>query len=71
MATSAARFADALAPGGRLLVAHTRGYFPHHAISADRAARVVAGTRGLRRVRRWSGSELRVDLFERSGERAG
>jgi protein-L-isoaspartate O-methyltransferase len=65
VAKSAARLADALAPGGRLLVAHTRGYFPHHAISSDHAARVVTRTRGLRSMRRWSGSELRVDLFER------
>jgi chemotaxis methyl-accepting protein methylase len=66
VAESATRLADALAPGARLLVAHTRGYFAHHAMSADRAARLVAGTRGLRSVRRWGGSELRVDLFERA-----
>jgi protein-L-isoaspartate O-methyltransferase len=64
-AEAASRFAEALAPRGRLLVAHTRGYFPKHAISADHAARLVGRTRGLRAVRRWSGSELRVDLFER------
>ncbi len=65
VAESAARLADALVPGGRLLVAHARGYFPHHAISADRAAGVVARSPGLRRVSRWGGSELRMDLFER------
>jgi chemotaxis methyl-accepting protein methylase len=57
--------AAALAPGGRLLVAHTRGYFPKHAISSDHAARLVGRARGLRSVRRWSGRELRADLFER------
>ncbi len=62
---SGARMAAALAPGGRLLVAHTRGYFPKHAISADHAARLVSRARGLRPVRRWGGSELRVDLLER------
>jgi hypothetical protein len=61
----ARRTAAALAPGGRLLVAHTRGYFPKHAISADHAARLVGRERELRSVRRWGGSELRVDLFER------
>ncbi len=65
VAESAARLADALVPGGALLVAHARGYFPHHEISADRAAGVVARSPGLRRVRRWGGSGLRVDLFER------
>jgi protein-L-isoaspartate O-methyltransferase len=65
VAESAARLAGALAPSGRLLVAHTRGYFAHHVISADRAAALVARTQGLRPVKRWSGSELRVDLFER------
>ena len=62
---AATRLANALAPGGRLLTAHTRGYFPRHAISADHAARLVDRARGLRSVRRWGGSELRVDLFER------
>jgi SAM-dependent methyltransferase len=60
------RLASALAPGGRLLTAHTRGYFPRHAISADHAARLVGRTDGLRSVGRWGGSELRVDVFERA-----
>jgi SAM-dependent methyltransferase len=62
------RLADALAPGGRILTAHTRGYFPKHALSADHVARLVGRTPGLRSVQRWGGSELRVDLFERAGE---
>jgi SAM-dependent methyltransferase len=64
VAEFAGRMAAALAPHGRLLVAHTRGYFPKHAISADHAARLVGRAVGLRSVRRWGGSELRVDLFE-------
>ena len=66
VAEAAARLAAALAPGGRLLTAHTRGYFPKHAISADHAARLVGRARELRSVGRWSGSELRVDLLERA-----
>ena len=59
------RIVASLAPGGRLLVAHTRGYFPKHAISADHAVRLVSRAGGLRSVGRWSGRELRADLFER------
>jgi SAM-dependent methyltransferase len=62
---AAGRMAAALAPGGRLLVSDTRGYFPTHAVSADHAARLVARTPGLRGAGRWGGSRLRVDLFER------
>lgn len=65
VAESGRRLAGALAPAGRLLVAHTRGYFPRHAISADHAARLIGRAEGLRRVRGWGGTELRVDLFER------
>jgi SAM-dependent methyltransferase len=64
-AEAGANMAAALAPGGRLLVAHTRGYFPKHAISSDHATRQVARAPGLRSVKRWSGRELRAELFER------
>ena len=66
VAESAARLAAVLAPGGRLLTAHTRGYFPRHALSADHVARLVGRAPGLRFVERWSGRQRRVDLFERT-----
>ena len=63
---SAGQLAEALAPGGRLLVAHTRGYFPRHAISADHAARLVERAPGLRSIKHWGGTERRIDVFERA-----
>ena len=66
VSASAGQLAEALAPGGRLLVAHTRGYFPRHAISADHAARLVGRAPGLRSIKHWGGTERRVDVFERA-----